>query len=121
MGENMMTTDTSKAEFLTAQVFASAVPVVTILAGLIFISFTLLLAFKTKAPGRFTILAGTLVFVLFGVHQVLRFRDLAIDGVLGVALGYFIPLSGMLIVAAGYAQLVWALMKNEKAAEGRRD
>jgi hypothetical protein len=117
MGENMMTTDASKAEFLIAQVFASAVPIVTILASLIFISFTLLLAFKTKAPGRFTILTGTLVFVLFGVYQVLRFRDLAIDGVLGVALGYFIPLLGVLTIAAGYAQLVWALMKRAAAGQ----
>lgn len=102
-------------ELWTVKVMAAAEPLFYLLAILLFLAGTVLLVLKTRAAGRFLILAGTSLCIAYGMYYWATFPSLE-NGLLHAAIGRVVPATSILLVVAGYVRLAWWLFRKKPAA-----
>lgn len=126
MNETLSPTDTawtdipgmippSDAETWLTQALALGEPLLYLISILGFLIFTALLAIKTKAPGRFLILASPiLIFLFWSIHKLLNpLFPVALDSsLLEVVLAKFFVSFALFVGVIGYVRLVWWIYKS---------
>jgi len=100
----------SDTEFLLAQAFSLGEPLLYLISFAAFLFCAVLLVIKTRAPGRFLILAAPVLLFLFWAVQKLRNPQFPIvfeTSVLEIAFTRFFVALALFIGVVGYVRLVW--------------